>query len=63
VWDLKLIKFWGPLKEKEYKIRFESAYLFRMRKMATNYKLKGADKYHKLHKLQKYELIFLIVNP
>jgi hypothetical protein len=46
LWGLKLLQFLGPTLRKrirsyEYKIRYESEYLFRMRKeITTNYKLK-----------------------
>jgi hypothetical protein len=32
------IKFWGPLEEKEYKIRYESEYLFITREKITTLK-------------------------
>jgi tRNA splicing ligase len=68
LWGLKLIKVWGaPLRKRiqnyEHKIRYESEYLFRMRKeVTTNYKFEKADKYHKGHKIQKNYVIFLSFN-
>jgi hypothetical protein len=47
----------------EYKIRYKSEYSFRMRKeITTNYKFKRAFKYHKHHKIQKNDNIFLLIN-
>jgi hypothetical protein len=44
LWGLKLLQFWGPTLRKriqsyEYKIRYVSEYLFRMRReITTNYR-------------------------
>jgi hypothetical protein len=47
----------------EHKIRYESEYLFRMRKeVTTNYKYEEADKYHKGNNAQKNYVIFLLFN-
>jgi hypothetical protein len=47
----------------DYKIRYKSEYSFRMRKeITTNYKFKRAFKYHKHHKIQKNDNIFLLIN-
>ena len=52
--------FWALFKKKEYKIRYECEYLFRMRKeITTNYKLKKPDKCHKHHKLRKQRNILI----
>jgi len=62
---LKFIKFWRlSLRQStqiyEYKIKYKSEYLFRMRKeVTTNYKLKKADTYHRRYKIQKKYNIFI----
>jgi hypothetical protein len=52
MWGLKHIWFWEPSLKKECKIRYRSAYVFRMKEgTRTNYKSKKAYKYHKHHKI------------
>jgi hypothetical protein len=47
----------------EYKIRYESEYLFRMRKEITiNFKFKKADQYHKHNKIQKNNVLVLLIS-
>jgi hypothetical protein len=56
LWSLNIIQFWGPsckkILKKEYKIRYEIEYLFRIRKeITTNYKFKKGDKCHTYNKI------------
>ena len=44
-------------KHHEYKIGYESEYLFIMIKITTNYKFTKLDKYHEHHKIQKNKII------
>ena len=68
LWGLKLVQFWGTSLRKriqnyEYKIKYESEYLFGMRKeITTNFRVDKADKYHINHKIQKNNIIFLLTN-
>jgi hypothetical protein len=55
----KAYPIFGALFKKKYKIRYETEYLFRMRKEITpNYKFKNAGKYPKHHKIQKNNIYF-----
>jgi tRNA splicing ligase len=62
------VQFWGTALRKkvenfEYKIKYESEYLCGMRKeITTNYRVDKADKYHKHHKIQRNNMIFLLTN-
>jgi hypothetical protein len=64
LWGLKLTLYLGPcLRERipnyQYKIRYETEYLFRVRKEITpNYKFKYAGKYPKHHKIKKNSIHF-----
>jgi len=46
-----------------FKSRYKSEYLFRRKKEITrNNKFKKADNYHKHHKIQKNNIVFLLIN-